>query len=102
MWEGCLRYTAENGFKRTRSITVQMYPAAAFLCRAPRFRMLYAARVGRAICPSWRKGPLLPAAHASRRMANSKYEYVKGYELPDPLLPGCWVVVRVDGKGFTK
>lgn len=38
----------------------------------------------------------------SRRMANSKYEYVKKYELDDTLLPGCWIVVRIDGKGFTK
>lgn len=35
-------------------------------------------------------------------MANSKYEYVKQYEFDDRLLPGCWIVVRVDGKGFTK
>jgi tRNA(His) guanylyltransferase len=35
-------------------------------------------------------------------MAKSKYEYVKQFELDDTLLPGCWVVVRVDGKGFTK
>ncbi|PNW74008.1 hypothetical protein CHLRE_13g581550v5 [Chlamydomonas reinhardtii] len=35
-------------------------------------------------------------------MANSKYEYVKQYELDDSLLPGCWIVVRIDGKGFTK
>ncbi len=44
-------------------------------------------------------------AAATRRtttMAHSKYEYVRNYELPDPLLPGCWVVVRLDGKGFTK
>lgn len=37
-----------------------------------------------------------------KRMANSKYEYVKQYELSDALLPGCWIVVRIDGKGFTK
>eukprot|EP00877_Chromochloris_zofingiensis_P006558 jgi/Chrzof1/2155/Cz11g04100.t1 len=35
-------------------------------------------------------------------MANSKYEYVKKYELDDTLLPGCWIVLRVDGKAFTK
>ncbi|KAI7835414.1 hypothetical protein COHA_010688 [Chlorella ohadii] len=35
-------------------------------------------------------------------MACSKYEYVKQYELDDRLLPGCWIVVRLDGKGFTK
>lgn len=35
-------------------------------------------------------------------MANSKYEYVKKFELDDSLLPGCWIVVRIDGKGFTR
>ena len=42
------------------------------------------------------------AAQKSRRMANSRYEYVRTYELDDSLLPGVWLVVRVDGKGFTK
>jgi len=40
--------------------------------------------------------------NARPRMANSKYEYVKDYELDDTLLPNCWIVVRLDGKGFTK
>lgn len=35
-------------------------------------------------------------------MANSKYEYVKNFEHHDVLLPQCWIVVRIDGKGFTK
>jgi tRNA(His) 5'-end guanylyltransferase len=35
-------------------------------------------------------------------MACSKFEYVKQYETDDALLPGCWIVVRLDGKGFTK
>ncbi|KAK8075220.1 tRNA(His) guanylyltransferase [Apiospora hydei] len=35
-------------------------------------------------------------------MANSKFEYVKDFERPDYLLPNTWVVVRIDGKGFTK
>ncbi|TPX19058.1 uncharacterized protein E0L32_011219 [Thyridium curvatum] len=35
-------------------------------------------------------------------MANSKYEYVKQFEQPDALLPNTWVVVRLDGRGFTK
>eukprot|EP00898_Chlorokybus_atmophyticus_P006834 jgi/Chlat1/7151/Chrsp57S06743 len=35
-------------------------------------------------------------------MANSRYEYVKQYELDDRLLPGCWVIVRIDGRGFTR
>ncbi|KAJ5711809.1 hypothetical protein N7488_005965 [Penicillium malachiteum] len=35
-------------------------------------------------------------------MANSKYEYVKDFEQPDPLLPNTWIVVRIDGRGFHK
>lgn len=35
-------------------------------------------------------------------MANSKFEYVKQFEQPDILLPNTWIVVRVDGRGFTK
>lgn len=33
-------------------------------------------------------------------MAGSRYEYVKRFELPDPLLPSTFFVVRLDGKGF--
>ena len=39
---------------------------------------------------------------ASGRMANSRFEYVKNFELDDTLLPGCWIVIRLDGRGFTK
>jgi tRNA(His) guanylyltransferase len=35
-------------------------------------------------------------------MANSKFEYVKQFEQTDNLLPNTWVVVRIDGRGFTK
>ncbi|KAK3341344.1 Thg1 C terminal domain-containing protein [Lasiosphaeria hispida] len=35
-------------------------------------------------------------------MANSKFEYVKQFEQPDQLLPNTWIVVRIDGRGFTK
>jgi len=35
-------------------------------------------------------------------MAKSKYEYVKGFETDPVLLPNTWVVVRLDGRGFTK
>ncbi|KAJ9151911.1 tRNA(His) guanylyltransferase [Pleurostoma richardsiae] len=35
-------------------------------------------------------------------MANSKWEYVKEFEQPDKLLPNTWIVVRIDGRGFTK
>ena len=33
-------------------------------------------------------------------MANSRFEYVRGFERHDALLPLCWIGVRVDGKGF--
>ncbi|OBZ72010.1 putative tRNA(His) guanylyltransferase [Grifola frondosa] len=33
-------------------------------------------------------------------MAGSKFAYVKNFELPDPLLPGTFMVLRVDGHAF--
>ncbi|KAF5359106.1 hypothetical protein D9756_002965 [Leucocoprinus leucothites] len=33
-------------------------------------------------------------------MANSKYAYVRNFELPDPLLPGTFLVFRLDGHSF--
>ena len=33
-------------------------------------------------------------------MANSRYEYVKGYERLDRLLPDVYIIVRLDGRGF--
>lgn len=33
-------------------------------------------------------------------MANTRFGYVRQYELPDPLLPATFLVVRLDGKGF--
>ena len=35
-------------------------------------------------------------------MAKSQYEYVKYFEQDDSILQQCWIVVRLDGKGFTK
>ncbi|WWC92381.1 uncharacterized protein L201_007338 [Kwoniella dendrophila CBS 6074] len=35
-------------------------------------------------------------------MAKSRFEYVRNYELPDPLIPGTFIVVRIDGRGFHK
>lgn len=35
-------------------------------------------------------------------MANSKFEYVRNFEIEDKILPNCWIVVRIDGKGFHK
>lgn len=33
-------------------------------------------------------------------MANTKYAYVRNFELPDPLLPGTFPVLRLDGHSF--
>lgn len=35
-------------------------------------------------------------------MAKSRYEYVKKFELPDPLLMGTFLVLRIDGHAFHK
>lgn len=48
------------------------------------------------------RSPVQCPAAKRYRMANSKYEYVKRFESDDTLLPGCWIVIRLDGKGFTK
>lgn len=36
------------------------------------------------------------------KMAKSKFEYVKDFESDVKCLPNCWIVVRLDGKGFHK
>lgn len=36
------------------------------------------------------------------KMANSRFEYTRQFEQSDELLPQCWIVIRIDGKGFTK
>ena len=38
----------------------------------------------------------------SKVMAKSKYEYVKDFERDDNCLPNCWIVVRIDGRNFSK
>ncbi|KAI3636833.1 hypothetical protein MIR68_005100 [Amoeboaphelidium protococcarum] len=35
-------------------------------------------------------------------MACSKYEYVKKFELSDAMLPNTYIVVRIDGRGFSR
>jgi hypothetical protein len=35
-------------------------------------------------------------------MAGSRFEYVREYERDAALLPGTWLVVRVDGRGWGK
>jgi len=33
-------------------------------------------------------------------MAGSKFAYVRNFELPDPLLPDTFIVLRIDGHSF--
>lgn len=33
-------------------------------------------------------------------MAGTRFAYVRSFELPDPLLPNTFIVVRIDGHGF--
>lgn len=33
-------------------------------------------------------------------MAGTKFAYVRKFELPDPLLPDTYIVLRVDGHSF--
>ena len=35
-------------------------------------------------------------------MSNSRFEYVKGFENKNDLLKNTYIVIRIDGKGFTK
>lgn len=48
------------------------------------------------------RGIAVSAAGKAGQMARSKYEYVKSFEQDQPLLPQCWIVVRLDGKAFTR
>lgn len=42
----------------------------------------------------------LPRKMSKESKKSSKYEYVKKFEGDDRLLPNCWMVIRIDGKGF--
>ena len=33
-------------------------------------------------------------------MANTRYAYVRDFELPDPLLPDTFILFRLDGHSF--
>lgn len=35
-------------------------------------------------------------------MANSKFDYVRSFEMEDKIIPNVWIVVRIDGKAFHK
>ncbi|XP_033232066.1 probable tRNA(His) guanylyltransferase [Belonocnema kinseyi] len=40
--------------------------------------------------------------NSTPKMAKSKFEYVKSFERDEHCLPNCYVVVRIDGRGFSK
>ncbi|KAJ2103379.1 tRNA-histidine guanylyltransferase 1-like, partial [Coemansia sp. RSA 922] len=42
-----------------------------------------------------------PASLLLKHMAKSKYTYVRDFEREERLLPNTWLVVRIDGQGFT-
>lgn len=50
----------------------------------------------------WKACPNQRTFSTSEKMAKSKFEYVRKFEVDDRLLPNCWIVVRIDGKGFHK
>lgn len=35
-------------------------------------------------------------------LTDFRYEYVRLFEQPDNLLANTWIVVRIDGRGFSK
>ncbi|CAM9381150.1 unnamed protein product [Scytosiphon promiscuus] len=43
-----------------------------------------------------------PAVSTSPTMANSRFQYVKKFELSDALLPDTYLIARLDGHRFTK
>lgn len=53
-----------------------------------------------ASCP--RSRPSCRPLSSSSTMAKSKYDYVKDFEHEDNCLPNCWIVVRLDGRNFSK
>lgn len=48
------------------------------------------------------KQPSPTIIHGQLGMAKSRFEYVRTFELPDPLIQGTFIVVRIDGRGFHK
>ncbi|TLD23023.1 hypothetical protein PspLS_07456, partial [Pyricularia sp. CBS 133598] len=41
-------------------------------------------------------------SEANQSSTPTRFEYVKAFEQPDNLMPNTWIVVRIDGRGFTK
>ncbi|XP_043504433.1 probable tRNA(His) guanylyltransferase [Polistes fuscatus] len=51
---------------------------------------------------SWSKQVAISRRISLTAMAKSKFEYVKEFERDDNCLPNCWIVVRIDGRNFSK
>jgi len=58
-----------------------------------------------------RRSRFRPAPHLAQprdppfsliEMAGSRFQYVRSFEADDRLLPNCWIVLRLDGRGFSK
>ena len=45
---------------------------------------------------------LIKRTFNTTKMAKSKFEYVKTFERDEHCLPNCYIVVRIDGRGFSK
>ena len=54
-------------------------------------------RFGRSVPSSSRTPRTCSRLHS---MAGTKFAYVKNFELPDTLLPGTYILLRLDGHGF--
>ncbi len=56
------------------------------------------------ISPAWRiqSEILILQRRGYDTKRHCRFEYVKNFEQPDNLLPNTWVVVRIDGRAFTK
>ncbi|KAL6433170.1 hypothetical protein ACFW04_006422 [Cataglyphis niger] len=51
---------------------------------------------------NWDKQVVPRWLFSSTTMAKSKFEYVKEFEKDDNCLPNCWIVVRIDGRNFSR
>ncbi|XP_050450038.1 probable tRNA(His) guanylyltransferase isoform X2 [Cataglyphis hispanica] len=51
---------------------------------------------------SWDKHVVPRRYFSSTTMSKSKFEYVKEFEKNDNCLPNCWIVVRIDGRNFSR
>ncbi|XP_072032326.1 probable tRNA(His) guanylyltransferase [Amphiura filiformis] len=40
------------------------------------------------------------STNITQKMAKSKFEYVRQFEIPDKCVLNCWIIVRIDGKNF--